>query len=184
MGLKRLVLVVVAAVGVGLSAWANNVMPGSVRAEANRAFAVFAGEVLARRDSVVLDTTQWGVGETGWGTILDVKVLRSWKGLRADTVVIMLASSDTGLAPESAYLVGERYLIYAGLIPDVGGWYAGWGGRLVASGRTGPLWTSAADLRQLGLVAIDSAWLRGSAPSSLDSMQIVPLADSLAKRVH
>ena len=176
-----------AAVGVGSSAWATSGMPGPVREEANKAYAVFAGEVLARRDSVVLDTTGSGlVVETEWGTILDVKVLRSWKGLRADTVVIMLARSDTGLAYKSAYVVGERYLIYAGLIkPEwARGWYAGWGGRLFTSGRTMPLWMAAADLRQLGLLAIDSAWLRGPAPSSLDSTEIIPLADSLAKHAR
>jgi hypothetical protein len=175
-----------AAVGVASSAWASSVAPGPVSVELNRAFAVFAGVVQARRDSVVLDTSLSGlVGETEWGTILVVKALRSWKGLRADSVVTMMATSDTGAAPESAFVVGERYLIYAGLIePAWRGRYAGWVGRLFVSGRTMPLWMAAADLRQLGLVAIDSAWLRGSAPSSLDSLQIIPLADSLARRAH
>ena len=186
--LKCLVMVVTVAVGAASVGWANCQPPRPLWDEVNASAAVFAGEVQARRDSFAVDTVtsrQYGgmVG-TDWGTILEVKVLRSWKGLRADSVVTMVARDEEG--PRGLpFVVGERYLIYAVMIePSWGGWYAGWGGRLLigACGRTRALWMAGADLRQLGLVASDAEWLRGvSAPPGVGSTETTFLADSLAR---
>jgi hypothetical protein len=186
--LKRLVMVVTAAVGVASVGWASCAPLRPVWDEVNASAAVFAGEVQARRDSFAVDTVtsrqHGGMVGTDWGTILDVKVLRSWKGLRADSVVTMVARGEGGPS-DLPFVVGERYLIYAVMIePSWGGWYTGWGGRLLigACGRTRALWMAGADLRHLGLVASDSEWLRGvSAPLGVRSTETTLLADSLAR---
>jgi hypothetical protein len=179
--LKRLVFVIAAAVGTAAAACASCLYP-QVWDEVNKSTAVFAGEVLARRDSFTVDTVSIAVdsvssrrepAETFWGTVLDVKVLRGWKGIRADSAVTVVAVSDGG--PSTAFVVGERYLIYAQSHPPR------WGDRLVTGcGRTRAVWTAAADLRYLGLVASDSEWLRGSAPKWVGWTEVEYLADSLA----
>lgn len=186
--MKCLVMVVTVAVGVASVGWTDCQPPRPLGDEVNASAAVFVGEVQARRDSFAVDTAtsrQYGgtVG-TDWGTILDVKVLRSWKGLRADSVVTMVAR-DEGGPSGLPFVVGERYLIYAVMIePSWGGWYAGWGSRLLTGtcGRTRALWMAGADLRHLGLVASDAEWLRGvSAPPGVGSTETTFLADSLAR---
>ena len=153
--LKCLVMVVTVAVGAASVGWANCQPPRPLWDEVNASAAVFAGEVQARRDSFAVDTV----------------TSRQYGGM---------VGTDWGTILEVKVAV-----IYAVMIePSWGGWYAGWGGRLLigACGRTRALWMAGADLRQLGLVASDAEWLRGvSAPPGVGSTETTFLADSLAR---
>jgi hypothetical protein len=147
--------------------------------------AAFAGEILSKRDSFVVDTAKSKhFGQeivSSWGSIMTVRVLRSWKGPRADSLVTLLTTWQGG-GCGYPFDAGRRYVIYADTA--LLGPYSAWHERaLITHICTGTrrLWAAADELRQLGLEVSDSEWMMGTSPSWRDSVVLVPLADSLAR---
>lgn len=110
--------------------------PREVPAALESAKAVFAGTVVAIRDTTV--QTQHGP----WSQrVVTLRVDRTWKGVESETVVVLTGwgGGDCGFPFER----GESYLVYANGRP----------GELLGTGicgRTAELSRAAADLRELG----------------------------------
>ena len=146
--------------------------------ELGNAKVVFAGEVVAKRDSFAVDSSRsrtygQAVG-SNWGSFVTVRVLKWWKwdgrrladdssstaiqDARADTLVTVVTSGD-GASCGYAFRVGERYLIYGSEL---------WGrlesrkaqvtAEVSLCSRTRPLLHGWTDVVSLGVGEQDRAW--------------------------
>ena len=161
--------------------------PPDVESSRMKSVAVFAGEILASRDSFTRHTLlvagePMEVGTNPGSRIALLRVLRAWQGVQADTVLTVVTSTQ-GVR----FMAGDSYLVYAAdsmLARDRDRWLAGSRNRALRVGcsRTRPLRTAAEDLKTLGLGTSDAGWLRGACRTAEDSLALLPIADALARR--
>ncbi len=149
--------------------------------------AVFAGEVLASRDSFKRHTLLVAGEPTEVVTspgarIVLLRVLRAWQGIQTDTVLTVVTSTQ-GVP----FRAGDSYLVYAAdsmMARDRDRWLAGSQGRALRVGcsRTRLLRTAVEDLKTLGLKTSDAGWLKDACRAWGDSLTLLPLAQDLERR--
>lgn len=172
--MMRAALLVIIAVVAGTNVAAGSCAPPpGVEASRAASLAVFAGEVLAARDSFKTESELINgvprlIATIPGTTVAQLRVLFAWKGVRADTVVTVLTSTRG-----RGFTVGERYLVYADSISVWSRALAAWRDTALYAGscsRTRALRLAAEDLRVLGLTAKDAEWLESQYGWSADSL--------------
>jgi hypothetical protein len=185
--MKAILLAAVALLAMAKAAACSCPVPPDVESSRMNSVAVFAGEVLASRDSfkrhTLLVAGESTEVETRPGArIVLLRVLRAWKGAQADTVLTAVASTQGG-----SFQAGDSYLVYAAdsmLARDRDRWLAGSQGRALRVGcsRTQLLRNAAEDLKTLGLETSDTEWLRTACRTWGDSLTLLPLVRDLERR--
>lgn len=185
--MKAILLIAVALLAMAKVAACSCPVPPDVESSRINSVAVFAGEVLASRDSFKRSTVLVAGEPTELVTmpgarIVLLRVLRAWKGARADTVLTVVTSTQ-GMP----FRAGDSYLVYAAdsmLARDRDRWLAGSRGRALRVGcsRTRLLRAATEDLKTLGLETSDAEWLRAACRTWGDSLTLLPLAHGLERR--
>lgn len=176
-------LVITAAIAATSAAACSCMAPPGAEWSRSTSRAVFVGEVLAARDSFEEHTEvihgKSMVIVTSPGTrFAQLRVLRAWKGVRADTVLTVVTTTGG-----NRFTSGSRYLVYADSISIWSKGLEGWRDSALYAGacsRTRALRDAVVDLKVLGLTASDGDWLMGPGLVRADSLALAPLADSLA----
>jgi hypothetical protein len=180
----RAVLLVIAAMVAGAQgAPGSCAPPPDVEQSRVNSVAVFVGEALAVRDSFevfpVLVNGLPQLVETSPGTrVALLRVLCAWKGIRADSVLTVVCSTQG-----TRFTVGDRYIVYADSISTWSRALAGWREHALHAGdcsRTRELRYAVEDMKLLGLTVSDADWLKGPYRTWGDSVALTTQAHALA----